>query len=64
MTMLEARAYLGIDGNVMGQLVAMGKIQTFALNGSERVAKDELDRYVRENQTDAEGRRTIREGRQ
>jgi excisionase family DNA binding protein len=61
MTMAEACRYLGIDGSVMGQLVAMGKIRTFTLNGRECVAKDELNRYIRENQTDAEGRRTIME---
>jgi hypothetical protein len=63
MTMAEACAYLDVSGFEMGLLIEGGKIRTFTLNGKERVAKDELDRYVRENQTDADGRRTVMEGK-
>jgi excisionase family DNA binding protein len=63
LTIPAACASLGIERDEMEQLIAAGKIQDFTLRGNRRIAIDELDRYVRENKTDAEGRRQITEGK-
>jgi excisionase family DNA binding protein len=63
-TIPEACAVLEIERDVLEQLIIMGKIRDFTLNGKRRIAMDELDRYIAENRTDTKGRKTIMEGGQ
>jgi excisionase family DNA binding protein len=57
----KACGYLGIERDALEKLIAAGKIVDFTINGNRRIAKDELNRYVREEGRDGSGRRTIME---
>lgn len=64
LTMREACDYLAVTPTKFHQLIDAGEVVPFILNGKQVIAQDELDRYVRDQKTDALGRRTIREGGQ